>query len=102
MAKLVEQGVLSDVVATSKLEAAHTLSESIDYEKYYKGATYVGLESSMTMQSEMSNRKVIGILQRENTPDVRVTYNKYWSSEFQILSYSMILDYYLSSVLIIN
>ena len=82
LSSLVSQGVISDVVAQSKVEAAQSFSQSVDYEKYYAGATYVSLENSMVMQSEMSNRRVHGILERDDSPDVPIMFNKYWSSKF--------------------
>ena len=58
------------------------------------GATYISLENSMVLQHENSNRRVNGILERDDVPDIPVTFNKNWSSEYLfIICYGTYIQY---------
>ena len=66
ISNLVDENVMSEVVAASKVEHAKCYSNDFDYEKYYKGATYVSIENSMILQKESLCRDVKALVDDQN------------------------------------
>ena len=65
-------------MAKSKISMAKSFSSKFDYSKYYKGATYVSLETSVMLQNEASHRDIKAIINRTDTADVQVSFNRFW------------------------
>ena len=57
--QLVDERILSKEAATGKRKYASTSISSVDFSKYYRGATYISFESAMSMQKDISNNDMI-------------------------------------------
>ena len=57
--QLVDERILSKEAATGKRKYASTSTSSVDFSKYYRGATYISFESAMSMQKDISNNDMI-------------------------------------------
>ena len=78
LTKLKEDGVISEFVESGKRLFATRFSSSIDYSKYTKGATFVSLENSMSMQKEMLNQTISAFVDHCDSPTVWFEFKKYW------------------------
>jgi len=79
LSKLKQEGIISEFVEKGKRQFASEYSNSIDYSKYSKGATFVSLENSILLQEEMTNKCIKGTLDhRTDSPPVCLNFNKYW------------------------
>ena len=74
---LQKEKIISEVVAKSKISMAKSFSSKFDYSKYYKGATYVSLEASVMLQNEASSRQITATINKRETADVCVSFNRY-------------------------
>ena len=73
------QGILSEVVAHSKIDAASTIANHIEYEHFCHGATYVPLDSAIIIQKEACDNEVTCIVDTNNYEEISYKYTKYWS-----------------------
>ena len=73
------QGVLSEIVAQCKIDAASTMANHINYEHYYKCGTYVPLDSAIIIQKEACDNEVTCIVDTNTYQEVSYKYKKYWS-----------------------
>ena len=88
---LQKEKIISEAVAKSKIDMAQSFSSTFDYNKYYKGATYVSLEASVMLQNEGSSREIKATINKIGLPDVCVSFNRYWPGEFIISKNIMVI-----------
>jgi hypothetical protein len=82
LTKLREEDIISPHIEDGRRSFASAFSSSTDYSRYWKGATYVSLESSVILQNENSNRNIsawIDYINQPERPAIRVSFKKYWS-----------------------
>ena len=79
---LVSENVLSNFAANGMREEALRISQSIDYEPYMYGSTFVPLEVAMTLQREVMDEdcEALNDERGENLPDIRKYFKKSWPS----------------------
>ena len=81
LTKIRVEKVISEYVETSKRDFAKEFSETIDYDLYYKGGTFVSLEASMVMQRETRSRMRKVLIDDNETERVHTqSFPKVWSA----------------------
>ena len=79
LTKLREENIISPRIEDGRRSFASSFSSSTDYSRYWKGATYVSLESSIILQNENNNKSISAWLDHENDiPATKMTFKKYW------------------------
>lgn len=78
LSRLVEEDVVSDIVAQSKRQYAYEYGKKEDFRKYNYGATYVPLEAAIILQREMNNSNTKATITEPVERIVR--FKKYWSA----------------------
>jgi hypothetical protein len=78
LSKLRSENVISKFVESGKRNFANRYSNSIDYPRFTKGATYVSLEASIVLQNEMTDRKISAWLDHRESQPIRFSFKKYW------------------------
>ena len=77
--KLKEDEVISDYVEKGKRDFATRYSRDIDYDKYCKGGSFVGIKACINMQRDIEAPQVEAIMDHRESQPIRLRFVKYWS-----------------------